>query len=303
MKLSIVIVSWNTRDLLANCLESLALAMDTQTEVLVVDNASQDGTAQLLRERFPWARLIENRENTGFARANNQAIRESSGRYILLLNPDMTVHSGALETLVKFMDAHSAVGVAGSRLLNPDGSLQTSCYPAPTVARELWRLFHLDTLRPYGVYRMADWPLDIPRPVDVLLGACLMLRRELLEQVGLLDESYFMYTEEVDWCYRIRQKGWTIYWVPQAEMVHYGGQSTRQVAAEMFLHLYQSKLRYFYKHHGWTAAQFYKLVLFASAAGRLALTPLAWLERPPQRQQHLTLAGHYWRLVQSLPGL
>lgn len=302
-KLSIVIVSWNTRDLLAGCLDSISHALAagkiSGVEVIVVDNASHDGTVDLLARRFPWVRLIQNQDNVGFARANNQAIEESQGEYVLLLNSDTELYSGALETLVDWMDEHPAVGAAGPRLLNPDGSLQTSCYPFPTVARELWRLFHLDVLRPYGVYDMTGWSLDRPRAVDVLLGACLLLRRAVLEQVGLLDETYFMYSEEVDLCYRIRQQGWLIYWVPQAQMLHYGGQSTRQVANEMFLRLYQSKLHYFAKHHGRLAAEAYKLVLVASALGRLAVSPLAWLERPPQRQRHLAMASRYWRLVQA----
>jgi GT2 family glycosyltransferase len=305
MDLSIIIVNWNTRNLLAQCLESLQNDLDMSShlkaETFVVDNASTDGSAQMVQEQFSWVRLIENKENVGFALANNQAIRQSTGRYVLLLNPDTEVKSGTLETLMGFMEAHPEAGAAGSRLLNPDGTLQTSCYPLPTPSREFWRLFHLDALRPYGVYRMTDWGLDRPREVDVIQGAALILRRQALHQVGLLDGEYFMYTEEVDLCYRLQKGGWLLYWVPQAKVVHYGGQSTQQIASEMFLYLYQSKLTFIRKHDGWLAAQAYKLILLAATLTRLLFSPLAWLERSPQRQEHLTLASHYCRLLMALP--
>ena len=314
--LSVIIVNWNTRDLLARCLDSVIsdhspitsrepLVTDhcsLITETIVVDNASTDGSARMVRERFPQVHLIENRENVGFARANNQAIRQSGGRYVLLLNPDTEVRPGALETLVRFMDAHPEAGAAGARLLNPDGTLQESCHPFPTLGREFWRLFHLDALWRFARYDMARWDLETPREVDSVQGACVILRREALDQVGLLDEDYFMYTEEVDLCHRLRQGGWRIYWVPQAVVVHYGGQSTRQMPAEMFLRLYESKLLYFRKRRGPTAARLYKLILLAASLARLLVSPLAWLERPPRREEHLTLAGQYRRLVRVLVG-
>jgi len=318
--LSIVIVNWNAGDLLAQCLESVVTSLNLQIpkllpqstilhlpsftfEVWVVDNVSIDGSANMVRAHFPWVRLVENRENVGFGRANNQAIRKSEGRYVLLLNPDTEVKPGALETLVRFMEVHPQAGAAGPRLLNPDGVLQPSCHPSPTLPRELWRLFHLDKLWPYSLYPMTEWDLNLPRRVDVVQGACLLLRREALDQVGLFDEDYFIYSEEVDLCYRLGQAGWPLYWAPEAEVIHYGGQSTRQVAMDMFLRLYQGKLLYFRKHHGWLAAQLYKLILAAAALARLSLSPLAWLERSPQRQRHLTLAGYYLQLLKVFPEL
>lgn len=307
LDLSIIIVSWNTCDLLAQCLESVShdirALCPLRVETLVVDNASTDGSAQMVREQFPWVQLIENQTNVGFAPANNQAIRRSRGRYVLLLNPDTDVKPGALVALVRFLDGHLGAGAAGARLLNPDSTLQISCYPAPTLSREFWYLFHLDVLLPYATYRMASWDLETPRAVDVLQGACLIIRREVLDQVGLLDENYFIYSEEVDLCYRMEQAGWRLYWVPQAQVVHYGGQSTHQAAAEMFLRLYQGKLLYFRKHHGRLAGQVYKLILVVAALTRLLISPLVWLESQPQRQRHLALARHYRRLLLTLPGI
>ncbi|NIM04093.1 MAG: glycosyltransferase, partial [Armatimonadetes bacterium] len=231
-----------------------------------------------VREHFPQVRLIANQENEGFSRANNRAIRQCVGDYVLLLNPDTQVMTGSLEKLVEFMENHPEAGAAGARLLNPDRSLQISCHPQPTLSRELWRLFHLDALWTYGSYDMAAWSTEEPREVDVAKGACLMLRRAAMDEVGLLDEDYFIYSEEVDLCFRIRRGGWRLFWVPQAAVIHYEGQSTKQLPLEMFLRLYRGKILYFRKNHGWGAAGAYKLILMAATLARLLVGPLALLE-------------------------
>lgn len=306
--LSIVIVSWNTRDLLAQCLASVFAQQDEKgaglgLEVSVVDNASEDGSPEMVRDQFPQVHLLQNPDNPGFAAANNQGIRQCRAGYILLLNPDTIVKPGALATLVKFMDEHPQAGAAGARLLNADGSLQESCYPRPTLGREFWRLFHLDRIIPLAIYPMWRWPLDSPRPVDVLMGACFLVRRSVFDQIGVWEETYFMYSEEVDLCYRVQAAGWSLVWVPQAEVVHLGGQSTRQVAEKMFLRLYQSKILYFRRHYGRLAAAGYKIILGMASLGRLAAAPVALLEPPERRSQHLRLARNYGRLLLALPGL
>lgn len=300
MKLSIAIVSWNTAEITRQCLNSVfAHPPEAPFEVWVVDNASTDDSVASIRASYPQVKLLTNETNVGFAAANNQAIRRCTGELVLLLNPDTIVHDGALTRLVQFMDAQPRAGACGARLFNADGSLQHSCYPAPTLGRELLRMFHLDgRVR----YRMDAWPIDAPREVEVLLGACILARREILETIGLMDERYFMYSEEVDLCYRIAQAGWKLYWVPGAEIVHLGGQSTRQVRTEMFLRLYQGKLMYIRKHYGRGQTRLYKLVLLLASLARLGVAPVAWLERPPQREEHLALAGRYWQLIKALPG-
>lgn len=301
MDLTIIIVSWNTKELLAQCLASIAAhPLSASHETIVVDNGSHDGSPHMVAARFPDVQLICNEDNRGFAQANNQAICQAHGKYILLLNPDTELHAGALDALVRFLDEHATAGAVGPRILNPDGTLQHSCSPAPTLLNEWLHLFHLDGERRQG---MARWRPDAPRQVETLLGACLMFRREIVEQIGLLDESYFMYSEEVDFCYRMRRAGWALYWAPQATIVHYGGQSTRQIATEMFLQLYQNKLRYFRKHYGLRGAWTYKLILFWASLMRLALSPFSWFEKPAQRREHRALAGRYWRLLVALPGL
>ena len=302
--LSIIIVSWNTRKLLEDCLGSILANPPTwPCEIWVVDNASTDDSCAMLRERFPQVHLVENRENVGFARANNQAIQRCTGKYVLLLNPDTLVASGALQALVDFLDEHPDAGAAGARILNPDGSLQISSHPRPTLSRELWRLFHLDALSPYAAYPLTKWATDQPQEVEVLMGACLLLRKQALDKVGLLDEDYFIYSEEVDLCYRIQRAGWHIFWVPQAEVAHFGGQSTQQVPTEMFLNLYHSKIKYFRKNYGGSAVQIYKLILRIAAFSRLMLAPFAIFEHSSRRQKHLTLVDCYWRLVLALPGM
>jgi GT2 family glycosyltransferase len=304
MLLSIVIVSWNTKKLLEQCLCSIyQFPPDCDYEIWVVDNASTDGSVELVKEQYPDVKLIANETNGGFATGNNQAIARCSGSYILLLNPDTEVRAGALKVLVDFMETHPEAGGAGSMLVSPDGSMQTSCHPELTLARELWRLFHLDVLYPYGRYRMHEWDKTKPRRVDGAQGASLILRKEALDRVGYFDDGYFMYTEEVDLCYRLRKGGWPLYWVPKSIVLHYGGESTKLVAEKMFIRLYQSRLLYFRKHHGWFGGTGYKVILLIAALARLSLTPFALLMNQSQRARNLTLANNYTKLLVNLPRL
>jgi GT2 family glycosyltransferase len=303
--LSIVIVNWNTSMLLEQCLASIyanppACAFD----VWVVDNASSDDSVEMVRRQFPEVRLVTNSKNVGFAAANNQAIRESCASYIVVLNPDTVVHWDALVTLTEFMDRHPAAGAAGPRLLTEEGTVQfDSCYPLPTLTREFWFLFHLDRLGLYSYYDLDHWSIGDSRQVGGLSGACMILRRQALEEVGLLDEGYFIYTEEVDLCHRLGKSGWRVFWVPQAIITHLRGRSTRQVPHSMFLQLYRSKVRYFRKNHGRPAAIAYKLILLFVALSRIAL---GWLSRrpvPAGPRQEQGLATQYRSLLLALPAL
>ena len=302
MSLSIIVVNWNTRDLLIQCLSSIYTNPPIDSfDVWVVDNASEDGSTEAVIRHFPQTTLVENDSNVGFATANNQAIHRSKCDYLLLLNPDTEVKPGALETLVQFMDHHMEVGAVGPRLLNPDKSLQVSCYLAPTLMREFWRLFHLDILWNYSSYPMFEWDLTTVHKAEVIQGACLLLRRKALDQVGLLDEDYFIYSEEVDLCLRLRRAGFHLYWLPQAEVVHYGGRSTERVQAEMFIHLYRSKVLYFRKNHGLHKSMLYKLILFIAAISRILLSPFTLFERPSTRDRHLRVVRNYCDLLMEIP--
>jgi GT2 family glycosyltransferase len=267
---SIVIVNWNTRAMLTDCLESVfETGTGLEFEVFVVDNASTDGSAAMVRERFPQVRLIANAQNVGFARASNQVIKESVGRYVLLLNPDTKVLPGALRILCDFIESHTKVGAVGPMIVNPDLTLQSSCNPMPTLWREFWRLMLLDGIVPQSIYREEDWDTTAAHEVEVIQGDCLLLRREALSDVGLFDEAFFMFTEEVDLCFRLLQAGWLLYWVPMARVIHYGGQSTRQVAREMFVELHRSKVLFFRKTKGAWGSLLYKFMLLIAALTRV----------------------------------
>lgn len=294
--ISLVIINWNTRDLLAGCLESLRLNVSAfehlNIDTFVIDNASTDGSVAMIREHFSWVVLIENHENVGFARANNQGIQASTGEYVLLLNSDTVVHPGALEMLLTFMDENPQAGACGPRLLNGDGSLQPSVHPMLTPAREFWRLLFLEGVWPWATYRQERWDVTSPRPVEVIKGACLLVRRSTLDQIGLLDESYFMYTEEVDLCYRMAQAGWQLWYVPTAVVTHYGGASSKQLHEQMYLELYRSKVRFYRKFGGSQRANRFKAYLAVAYGLRAALFSAFALLQPklsPQAKLYRTL--------------
>lgn len=242
---SIIIVNWNTRDLLLACLASLSEAIGSlRADVWVVDNNSTDGSTAAVREQFPQVRLIVNAANVGFAVANNQAIRTSQGRYILLLNSDTVALPGSIAALVRFLDQHPRVGIVGAQLVNGDGTLQPSWASFPTVWSELIGK-NIRVRRPY--------PTRDGMPayaVDWVGGACLLIRRAAVERVGLLDEDFYMYSEEADWCFRVKQHGWDICYFPEARVIHYGGQSSKKASTRMKCQLYRSKVRFFQKHYG-----------------------------------------------------
>lgn len=305
-RVSIVIVSWNTRDLLRLCLRTTREArheLAGAVEVVVVDNASHDGSAEMVRDEFPEVDLVRNTANVGFAAANNQGIQRTAGAYVMLLNPDTESRAAFLDTLVSFLDLHPEAGAVGPRVLGSKGEHQVSCYPLPTLARETWRLFHLDRILPRGTYPRSLFEATTPQRVESILGACLLLRREALEDTGLLDEQFFIYTEEIDLCRRLMDRGWHLYWIPQSVIVHHGGASTAQVALRMFVELYRSKVLYFRKHFGRRGAIGYKVLLAAAALPRLCLASLAMAVLPFQRAKWRALLANYSALLVRLPAL
>jgi GT2 family glycosyltransferase len=300
MDLSVIIVSWNTRELLSGCLRSVHEAAGGPTsEVFVVDNASTDGSVKMIRQHFPWVRLIANSENVGFAPATNQAIRQSLGRYILLLNSDAEVHSGALETMVQFMEEHPHAGGCGPLLLNADGSFQTSCYPMLTPEREFWRLVFLERLWRRATYGQECWDRETPRAVDAIKGACFLLRSAALAEVGLLDEQYFMYTEEFDLCYRLLQAGWQLWWVPRAIVTHHGEASAKQMAEQMYVQLHRSKVQFYRKFGGSHRANRFKGELWLAYVPRLAFATLTGSFSPSLR----TRAQVFRHLLSEVRGM
>jgi hypothetical protein len=295
--LSVVIVNWNTGDLLSQCVDSLRRARPSfPMEVIVLDNASTDGSACDLLWEGNGLRLITHTSNLGFARACNRGIAESHGRYVLLLNPDTQVFPGSLEAMLTFMDAHPEAGAAGPALLNPDGSLQPSGGRLPSLRGLL--AIHLlvarllappeDPLRRRDFQRVAQ--------VEEVSGACLVIRRSAWEAVGPLDEAYFLYFEEVDWCLRLKQQGWKVYYVPQARVIHHW-RSRTDPDPQAQLHHLRSQRHYVQKHFGRGPFLLLAAVCIVVYTCLLAKGLIRWLLAPePDHRQNLHRSAQLLRI-------
>jgi hypothetical protein len=328
--LSIVIVSWNVRDLLRRCLESIHRAesdswgkvpvrayrgADTSgrsdaglaLQVIVVDNASNDGSAQMVQDDFPDVQLVVNRTNRGFPAANNQGIAVADGRYVLLLNPDTQIVGHALRELVAFADQRPDVGMIGPQLLNPDGSVQSSRRRFPTLTtaflESTWLQPAIVDLQPSTVlglltaplrralerYYISDRPDDVIQDVDWITGAAMLARHQAVNEVGLMDEGFFMYSEELDWCRRFREAGWRVVYLPTAQVIHHVGKSSEQVVPARHIHFQTSKVRYFRKYHGDLVAEGLRCYLLAGYVWQLAIEGGKWLwgHKRPLRAQRI----------------
>ncbi|MCX6027723.1 MAG: glycosyltransferase family 2 protein [Chloroflexi bacterium] len=361
--LSIIIVSWNVRDLLRACLRSVVRSQESGDgrretedgrqetedrrqktedrrqgtgdkrqeaedhdqptpvpcslipdpcplipEIIVVDNASADGSVEMVAAEFPWVRLIANAENRGFTGGNNQGLAVSAGRYVFFLNPDTVVVGDALATMVAYLDTHPEVGALGPQLRYGDGSLQSSCRRFPTFATALfestplawhwpnnpwarrYRMENLTPSTPPSLRGKGDGGIggDGGTGVDWLVGAALMVRREALAQVGGFDEGYFMYSEELDLCRRIKQAGWRIVYLPAAQIIHYEGKSSEQLVAARHIRFQTSKVRYFRKFHGPLAAEVLRVFILGLFAVEWPIEAVKWLlgsQRPLRRER------------------
>ncbi len=284
--LSIIIVSWNTRALLDACLRSIQVSDgDPRLEVVVVDNGSTDGSAQLVRATYPHVRVIENSENRGFAAANNQAMRVAHGRYVLLLNSDTEILGNVLEQSVKYMDMHPDVGAMGCRVLNPDGTLQRTCFMFPSLLNLILLTLGVENLRwprAFGRRQMLNWNRDTERDVEVVTGCYLLVRREVVEHVGMLDEAFFFYGEETDWCVSIRDAGWKVRFAPVGEIIHHGGSSAQMLNARRDVLLTDALVHLHRKHGTFSRAVLVRVLLLSFAASRAAGWSLLSLCRPTQ---------------------
>jgi len=265
LDLSIVIVSWNTRDLLKECLESLyRFTTGITFEVFVVDNASSDGSADMVRNAFPHVNLIENRENAGFSKANNQAIRVSKGRYVALLNPDTLLIEDVFSPLIRHADLNEKIGAIGPKILNQDAkTIQYVCARRlPNLYFEFCRLsgLHrkLSGTKTFGGEYMTYWGHNSSQNVEAVSGSCMVVRNKTIDNVGLLDENQFMYGDEIDWCKRINDVGWDIYYFSEASIIHYGGESSKKVKKSSTIGAIKAKAYYYKKHKG----SFYAFLFF-----------------------------------------
>ncbi len=335
--LSIIIVSWNVRDLLAACLRSVTGGQGAEVrgqesevsgqraegrgqgavptapipdacspaaEIIVVDNASSDGSAALVAAEFPAVRLVANTENRGFTGGNNQGLALAQGRYVFFLNPDTEVVGDALATMLAYMEAHPEVGALGPQLRYGDGSRQSSRRRFPTFATALFEstplAWHWPASRnPWARrYRMADTPDDLTQPVDWIVGAAMFVRRAALDQLGGFDEGYFMYSEELDWCRRAKAAGWQIVYLPAAQVIHHEGRSSEQAVAARHIRFQRSKIRYFRKFHGPIQAEALRIFILTSFAVEWTLEAVKWLLGARRRMRRERLVA-YSQLLKS----
>jgi GT2 family glycosyltransferase len=268
-KLSIVIVNYNAEGLLEDCLESVYKeTKDISFDMWVVDNNSTDMSIPIIRQHFPQVNLIENKENVGFAKANNQAVAKCTSDYTLLLNPDTLILHNAIEKMVEFMDGDQTVGICGCKVLNEDGTLQLACrrsIPTPGVA--FFRLTGLSKLFPNSKiaarYNLTYLNPDNTHEVDAVSGAFLMIRRKVIEDIGVLDERFFMYGEELDWCLRAKKKGWKVMYCPDAEIIHYKGECSKFNHRKAAFEFYRSMYLFHKKHFAENYNPFINAIIYA----------------------------------------
>jgi GT2 family glycosyltransferase len=279
-QISVIIVSWNARGHLRNCLASIRETGGSLVrEVIVVDNASSDGSPDMVAAEFPEVKLVRANDNLGFSRANNLGIKQASGSFLALVNSDVVVHAGCLEQLTRLLDGHSDIGLAGPRITGGDGCLQLTCRRLPTVwnltccALALDRVFSSWPL--FSGFEMRHWNYEHQGEVEVLSGCFWLARKAAVEQVGGLDERFFFYAEDIDWCKRFRDAGWKIMFVPQATATHFGGASSSNEPLRYSIEMLRANLIYWKKHHGALGKSSYYLLALIYHSFRFVLRALA----------------------------
>lgn len=299
--LSIVVVSYNTIALTRDCLASVYKSLGSlQAEVLVVDNASTDGSPEMVEREFPDATLMRNDRNLGFAAANNQAIRTAMGKFILLLNSDTRVLGSVIRESVEYLEKHPEVGVMGCRTLNGDGTVQLTCSQEPTLLNILLLvtgLWKFDRPQWLGRYQMQHWKRDSEREVDVVSGSYMLVRRSALEEVGLLDEAFFFFGEETDWCRRFREAGWKVMFAPVGEIIHYGSASALSLGHRRDVYLTSGLVRYQRKHGGLINAVTAWVLLFGFNLSRCLFWSIAAAVHPNEKA--FLRRNHFWNVART----
>lgn len=299
---SVLVVSYNTRRLLDECLASILAETRCAHEIVVVDNASTDGSASMVRRRYPGVTVVANEGNVGFAAATNQASQLAQGRYLFCLNPDTVILSGAIDKLVAFMDAHPTVGVCGPRNVDEQGEIRRNGYFFSDFRSAFWTNMHYTPLRPlaerYRHSRRYSLDDDQPQEVDVVQGCSLMIRADLYRQLGGMDEGFFLYFEEMDLCYRVNQARYSVVYLPQAELLHYRADSNSQDAIRIYqnigIHYLQSRYHYLAKTYG---RRFSSAMRVVDLGTGLALAVGAALRREPQARARTLARGRLFRTV------
>lgn len=277
--ISIIIVSWNARSYLRDCLNSIRqTSASCVHEVIVVDNASTDGSPEMVAEQFPEVILIRSRENVGFGRANNLAMNRATGSVLALVNSDVIVHSGCLEKLAAFLDDHDYVGLVGPRVIGSDGNVQRTCRCLPSVWNSVCRVLALDRIFShwaiFASYEMRHFGHDSLAEVEVLSGCFCMARRTAIDEVGGFDERFFFYAEDFDWCKRFGDAGWKVMFVPEATATHYGGASTSNAPLRYSIEILRANLKYWDKHYGVGGRRTFRLLAVVHHGLRLVARAL-----------------------------
>lgn len=308
MDISVVIVNWNTKSILRDCLKSVyEQTKSVNFEVIVIDNASADGSVDMIKNDFSQVILIKNKKNKGFAAANNQGIAKSKGRYILLLNSDTVILDKAIQKVIDFADSHPQAAVTGCRVLNPDKTLQPTCFMFPSVLNMLLSTSYLYKLFPknkfFGRERMTWWDRTNVRQVDVATGCFMLIRCDAIEQIGTMDEQFFMYAEETDFCFRIKQAGYKNMFTPDAQIIHLGGQSTDQVKKAMTIQKQNSILQFIKKHNGPFVYRTACLLTVLFFAIRLPVwSVIAFLQRTENSEAAIKRSAYFTSIVNILFG-
>jgi hypothetical protein len=266
MDVSLIIVSWNAKNFLIDCLHSLTdIPREYSQEIIVVDNNSSDGSPEVVKSKFPDVKLLINEENLGFSKANNIGVRHSTGRYLFFINSDVKVLDNCVEKMVSFMDSHPNAGMSGPRILNHDMTLQHSCRHFPGIWNNFCLAIGLSRLLPnvplFSEPFMKYWDHNSVKKVEVLTGCFWVVRRHALDEVGLLDENFFFYGEDVDWCRRFNQAGWDILFNPNAQSIHFGGASSAAAPFKYYIQMQKADLHYWKKHHSFLLSRCFLLII------------------------------------------
>lgn len=263
--ISIVIVNYNTKDYLYNCVHSIVNNKSRlDIEIIIVDNLSTDESLKSIKINFSFISIIENSINIGFAKANNIGISNSSGKYLMLINPDVVLMEGCLDKIFDFMESNNSIGILGPKILTSDGKVQRSCMGFPTIWNTLCRALYLDKIFPrveiFGGLLLTYWNHDCNKSVDVINGCFWAVRRKAIENVGLLDETFFMYGEDIDWCRRFHDNGWDVVFFKNAEAIHFGGVSSSGAPIRFYIELQNANLRYWRKYKNKISQSVYWLI-------------------------------------------
>ena len=279
---TVIIVSWNNEAIIKDCITSVLNQNYEGIEIIVVDNNSADNGVELISKEFSQVKLIANKENQGFAKANNQAIRQSQGKYVLLLNPDVIMSPSSLKRMVSFMETHQDTGVCGCKILNKVGQLMWSCGHFPTLVSEFFELALLSRFFPgnrlTGKYLMSYWDHESVKEVDWLTGACLLASRKVIQEADLLNESYFLYSEDMDLCFQIKKNGHKIFYIPDVSVMHHQGASSNQDYERNYAQIYKSRYVFFSNNFGPLQAFLLRIIVIIGFIIRLILgTLFLWI--------------------------